>query len=69
MLFVITIFGNGLIVGVLYFGGHLVTTGSLSIGGLTSYVLYTITLTIGITSASAVLNQIISALGVCEKIF
>ena len=65
MLFAIMIFGNGLVLGVLYYGGHLVITGSLSIGGLTSYVLYTITLTVGITSASAVLNQIISALGVC----
>lgn len=69
MLFAFMIFGNGLVLGVLYYGGHLVMTGSLSIGGLTSYVLYTITLTVGITSASAVLNQIISALGVCEKIF
>ena len=69
MLFAMMIFGNGLVLGVLYYGGHLVITGDLSIGGLTSYVLYTITLTVGITSASAVLNQIISALGVCEKIF
>ena len=69
MLFAITVFGNGLVLGVLYYGGHLVLKDSLTIGGLTSYVLYTITLTVGITSASAVLNQIISALGVCEKIF
>ena len=47
MLLVMTVFGNGLILSILYFGGQLVIEGQLSIGDLTSFVLYTITLTIG----------------------
>jgi ABC-type multidrug transport system fused ATPase/permease subunit len=36
---------------------------------LTSFVLYTITLTIGFASISGILNQTISAIGICEHIF
>lgn len=69
MLLVMTIFGNGLILSILYFGGQLVIEGQLSIGDLTSFVLYTITLTIGFASLSGIMNQTISAIGVCEHIF
>ena len=65
MLFILTIFANLLILSILYFGGKLVIDGELSIGNLTSFVLYTITLTVGFASLSGVLNQTISAIGIC----
>jgi hypothetical protein len=63
------IFANGLVLSVLYFGGTLVKKGELTIGLLTSYVLYTITMTVGLTSVAGIINQMVSAVGVCEKIF
>lgn len=69
MLLVMTVFANALILIILYFGGQLVIEGELSIGDLTSFVLYTITLTIGFASISGIINQAISALGICEHIF
>ena len=69
MLFMMMIFANGLVLSVLYFGGSLVINHEITIGQLTSYVLYTITMTVGLTSVAGILNQIVSAVGVCEKIF
>jgi len=69
ILFALTMFANILILIILYFGGQLVIDGDLSIGDLTSFVLYTITLTIGFASISGILNQTISAIGICENIF
>jgi len=65
MLLTITLFGNFLVLSILYFGGQLTIAGELSIGDLASYVLYTVTLTVGFSSASGIINQLISALGVC----
>lgn len=69
MLVVMTVFANGLILSILYFGGQLVIEGQLTIGDLTSFVLYTITLTIGFASLSGIMNQTMSAIGICENIF
>ena len=69
MLLVMTLFGNFLILSILYFGGELTIEGHLTIGNLTSFVLYTVTLTIGFASVSGIVNQIVSALGVCERLF
>lgn len=69
MLLVMTLFANFLILSILYFGGQLVIDGELSIGDLTSFVLYTITLTVGFASLSGIMNQTISAIGICEHIF
>ena len=63
MLFSIIVFANFLIISVLYLGR------SLTVGELTSFVLYTITLTTGLTSVSGLMNQVVSAMGVCESIF
>jgi len=65
MLLAITLFGNFLILSILYFGGKLTIDGELTIGDLASYVLYTVTLTVGFSSVTGILNQLISALGVC----
>lgn len=69
MLLTMTLFGNFLILSILYFGGRLTIAGDLSIGDLTSFVLYTVTLTVGFSSVSGIINQIVSALGVCETLF
>ena len=65
MLLITTVFANVLILVILYFGGSLVIDGELSIGDLTSFVLYTITLTVGFASVSGIINQLISAIGIC----
>ncbi len=65
MLFVITIFANVLILSVLYYGGTLAVDEEISIGDLTSFVLYTIALTAGFATLTGYINQIVSALGVC----
>ena len=69
MLLITTTFANVPILVILYFGGRLVIDGDLSIGDLTSFVLYTITLTVGFASVSGIINQLISAIGICEHIF
>lgn len=65
MLLIMTLFANVLILSILFYGGQLVIEGEMTIGDLTSYVLYTITLTIGFASVSGIVNQTISALGIC----
>ena len=69
MLIIMTAFSNILILSILFYGGHLVIDGEMTIGDLTSYILYAITLTIGFASISGIINQTISALGICENIF
>ena len=69
MLIIMTTFSNLLILVILFFGGQLVIDSQMSIGDLTSYVLYTITLTIGFASISGIVNQSFSALGICQNIF
>ena len=65
MLLIMTVFANALILVVLYFGGEMVIDGDMSIGNLTSFVLYAISLTIGFASVSGIVNQLISAMGIC----
>lgn len=69
MLLVMTLCLNLLILSILYFGGELSIKGELTIGNLASFVLYTVTLTAGFASVSGIINQIVSALGVCERLF
>jgi hypothetical protein len=65
MLLTITLFANFLILSILYFGGELARNGKLTLGNLASYVLYTVTLTVGFSSVTGIINQLVSALGVC----
>lgn len=65
MLLTMTLFGNFLILSILYYGGKLTIDGELTIGDLASFVLYTVTLTVGFASVSGIINQIVSAIGVC----
>jgi len=65
MLIIMTAFSNILILVILFYGGHLVIDEEMTIGDLTSYVLYAITLTIGFASIAGIVNQTTSALGIC----
>lgn len=69
MVLIITFFINVLLMVVLYFGGRLVIDGQLSIGDLTSFVLYSISLTISFSSVSGTVNRFISAIGISEQLF
>jgi ABC-type multidrug transport system fused ATPase/permease subunit len=68
-LVMVTILGNGIIMVVLWYGGYLVANGQLTIGQLTSYVLYAITLSINLTSVTSSINEFVTAAGVIETIF
>jgi len=59
----------GSILAVLWYGGILVENNEITIGELTSFVMYTITMATGIVTAGGTLNDIISAVAIAEKIF
>ncbi|CAD8176902.1 unnamed protein product [Paramecium octaurelia] len=61
--------GYAVILAILYYGGSLVIEDQLTIGDLSSFVLYTLTMTISILAVSGFMNQMISAAAVSEKIF
>ena len=68
MLFV-TILSFGSILAVLWYGATLVVDGEITVGNLTSYVMYTLTIAIGLLTAGGTLNDIISAVAIAEKLF
>ena len=68
MLFV-TILSFGSILAVLWYGATLVVDGEITVGNLTSFVMYTVTMAVGLLSAGGTLNDIISAVGIAEKLF
>ncbi|CAD8099465.1 unnamed protein product [Paramecium sonneborni] len=61
--------GYAVILSILYYGGSLVIEDKLTIGDLSSFVLYTLTMTISLLAVSGLMNQMISAAAVSEKIF
>ena len=64
-----TIFLFGSILVVLWYGATLVVDGELTVGNLTSFVMYTLTIAIGLLTAGGTLNDIISAVAIAEKLF
>ena len=68
-MFFSNIFAFGSILAVLWYGGSLVQDHELSVGNLTSFVMYTITMTVGLLSAGGTLTDIISSVGIAEKLF
>lgn len=64
-----TMLGFGVILGVLWYGGYLVLDSKLSVGDLSSFVMYTMTLTVSALSAGGTINVFITAIGVSEKLF
>lgn len=68
-MFFVNLFAFGSILAVLWYGGSLVLDNELTVGNLTSFLMYTITMTVGLLSAGGTLNDIISAVGIAEKLF
>ena len=67
-MFITILLANGAILTVLWYGGEMVIDKKISTGDLTSFVLYTITLSVGVLATGGMLNIIISAVGVAEKV-
>jgi ATP-binding cassette subfamily B protein len=68
--------GYGVVLAILYYGGTLVIKGELTVGDLSSFVLYTLTMTcnykfnvVSLLAVSGTMNNMISAAAVSEKIF
>lgn len=66
---IFTFVGFGIVVVVLYFGGKMVIENEMTIGDLSGFVLYTMTMSIGLLGIGNNMNTTISAAGVAEKIF
>ncbi|RYZ90284.1 MAG: ATP-binding cassette domain-containing protein [Proteobacteria bacterium] len=63
------IFGYSAIVGVLWYGGRLVTSGEMSIGDLTSFLLYALTVAVSVGAMGSVWTDFMSATGAAKRVF
>ncbi len=54
---------------VLWYGGHLLVDGMMTIGELTSYLLYTLTVAMSIGALSGLYEDFMKALGASERVF
>jgi len=61
--------GYAAIAGVLWFGGNMLVEGSLSIGELTSFLLYTLTVAFSLAALSSLYEDFMKALGASERVF
>ncbi len=61
--------GYAAIAMVLCFGGHMLVDGTLSIGELTSYLLYTLTVAMSLGALSGLYEDFMKALGASERVF
>ena len=63
------VFGYSAIVGVLWYGGLLVTSGEMSIGDLTSFLLYALTVAVSVGALGSVWTDFMSATGAAKRVF
>lgn len=61
--------GFGAISFVLWYGGHQVVTGSLSVGDLTQFLLYLMIVAIGVGSLGSVWGDIMAGVGASKRVF
>lgn len=61
--------GYGLIIGLFWYGGHQVLTGEMSVGSLTSFVLYALTISLAMGSLGSLWIEFMGALGAAERVF
>ncbi len=61
--------GLGAISGVLWYGGRMLTEGSLTVGELTQFLLYTFTIAIGIGTLASLYQDFMRAIGASERVF
>ena len=64
-----TLLSKGTILFVLWYGGKMVFLGKMTAGHLTSFVLYTFTLSSSAIGFSDTINKMIDATGACERVF
>lgn len=63
----ITFLANSVILVVIYYGAILVTKGQLDVGSLTSFILYTIYIALGLAELSSLFTEFMNALGASER--
>ncbi len=61
--------GYGAIAVVLWFGGNMLVDGTISIGELTSFLLYTLTVAFSLGALSGLYEDFMKALGASERVF
>lgn len=61
--------GFGAVSFVLWYGGHQVVTGSLSVGDLTQFLLYLMIVAIGVGSLGSVWGDVMSGVGASKRVF
>ena len=61
--------GYAAIAAVLWFGGNMLVEGTLSIGELTSFLLYTLTVAFSLSALSSLYEDFMKALGASERVF
>lgn len=66
---IMTFVGMGAMIIVLWYGATLVLEGDMTTGVLTSYVLYTITVSGALAALSGLFATFMTALGACERVF
>ncbi|MFW7378613.1 MAG: ABC transporter ATP-binding protein [Oligoflexus sp.] len=64
-----SLFGYAAIVGVVWYGGQLVITGDMSIGDLSSFILYTLTVAMGVATLGSLWTDFMSATGAAKRVF
>jgi ATP-binding cassette subfamily B protein len=61
--------GYAAIIGVLWYGGQLVLKGSMSIGALSSFILYTLTVAVSVGMLGSLWTDFMSATGAARRVF
>ncbi len=63
----LTIFANGAIILVVYYGASQVIHGNMSVGSLTAFILYTVYIAIGLGILSGLYTEFMNAVGASER--
>src|SRR6185503_16847825 len=61
--------GQGAIALVVWYGGHLVSTGQMTIGDLTAFLLYTLVVAFSLGALSGLYGDFMNAIGASQRIF
>jgi ABC-type multidrug transport system fused ATPase/permease subunit len=64
-----TLIANFAIAGVLWYGGSLVLSGEMTVGDLTGFILYTLTVAMSFGGLSALYGDLMKAVGASERVF
>ncbi len=61
--------GYAVLGGVVYYGGHLVMTGQMTVGELTAFLLYTLTVAMSLGALSGLYGDFMKAIGASARVF